>query len=396
MGIGWKKAFNNIKDGIINFFIYVYNETKEFLKYAFGAINNLFKRMRSEAPIITTNFSFLFWAFKKNLFILLRKHMSSIAALFLALATVLRELAEHPRMARSLLVGLSSFSGDSLLEFALISCPKIAASAYNFCRLFLDLWFRAGTSEKIFILAIIVLTLITIGVAIWEFFGVKLDVSQQEKRFAVGIKLLLAEFEKYKFEANRRPPDEVFKVLTEFIKKVLDTAAKTLCGDKKIHAGMISYFGNDEVLKLTVCTDGSGYNETFQVDLKIPVNDRDKGPAQISFEKDAIAHMPNKTRGFGWFYEELGEEDYDWKDFISGWKEPPEKASKLFRSVLSLPVASYAGIDEKNKKPQKRFHGVVSFTARRDFFIPRDFTMASAFASLIAQASDVAYEIKER
>lgn len=365
MGFGGKKSWETIKDDC----------------------RHIWETIKNECRHIWKNISFFRWAKFKNFKILLRKHLSKYAALFLALATVLREIVEHKKFADIFVQTLSLLS-NPFAHTSAFSLILIHSNLVNILNKFQE----SETNEKILIAAIAILTLLTVAAAVWERVGAKLDVSEQEKRFAVGIKNLLTELEKYQYKIANSNPLEVENILTEFIDNVLKTASNTLCGNKLVHAGMITYYQNEKSLKLTRFTENSGYEPNLVIHLEKETEN--KGPAQTAFDNDAIAHMPNKNKLFGWFYEEKGEEDYEFKEFINGWTEPPPLKSKIFKSVISLPVASFAG-ENKHGKTQKTFHGVVNFTSDSDHFIPRDFSMASSFTSLIAQAFDIAKKISE-
>lgn len=348
----------------------------------FGGLRIILRRIGKELSHIWVHFRYVWWALVKNFKIQMRKHLSHYAALFLAFATVIREIVEH-KTVYNIFIQFMSFL---LTPIMLLINLRLNLIYLDFIKIFGKFW-EAEFDEKILLIAIAGLTLLTIGAAVWEHAGAKLDVSEQEKKFAVGMKTLLTELEKYQYRVARAQPAEVEGILTEFIDNVLKTATNTLCGNKTVHAGMITYYPNEKSLKLTRFTENSGYDPDLIIQLES--KSESKGPAQTAFDEDAIAHMPNKNKIFGWFYEEKGEEDYDFKDFITGWTPPPELKSNIFKSVVSLPVASFAG--ENNEGiTQKTFHGVVNFTSTADHFIPRDFSMASSFTSLIAQAFDIA------
>lgn len=293
---------------------------------------------------ISETLYYTLWAIKKNIIIFFRSYASLILAGVLVIFSIIRE-------------GIDYFY-KGIIE----NNPWLHQSWIAFLFVLLGL---------------------TILELIWEWRGEKLDVSDQEKRFAIGMRELLSEIDKQKRKiASAETITEVDELLKEFMVRFLRTSSKVLCGNNEVHAGIMLHNPQKESLELLEWTDKSGY-VPFTIDLK-KTKAGEIGPAQMSFVKNMLAHMPKKSRKLGWLYREIDEEQYVLDEFIRGWFEVPE-ADLLFDSVLSVPITSYA-------KPGKQaVHGVLNFTtATKDHFIPRDYMMAHCFASIIAQAKDAA------
>jgi hypothetical protein len=306
------------------------------------------------------------WSKKKNRIIWFRSKFAHSLAISLAIFSMFREGFEHYWKA----------SEQTIQEWILTNCFPHGETII----LFLS-W-----GWLIFILALI---FATIGAALWELFGNKLDVSEQEKRFALGMKILLSKIEELKHSISKsNDVDTVNEIFLGFIDEFLRITSKVLCGEKHVHAGLMLFFPDENKLKLIKSTPNSGYPTPNELVIELDkIQERnEKGPAQLAFEKEKLAHMPKKSKKLGWLLQENdNDENYGFDTFVRGWFEVPVSNSKVFESVISVPITSYA------KENKKAYHGVLNFTnEKKDHFIPRDYTMAFCFASIVAQAKDAA------
>jgi hypothetical protein len=119
---------------------------------------------------------YLSWSKRKNRLMWIRSNLSHYLAIGLAIFTVLREISEY--LWKGVEQSIRLYIETNLL--------------YGRTIIYLLFW--------LWLLFIIALVIGTIGAAIWELKGNKLDVSEQEKRFALGMKVLLLEIEKLKQE----------------------------------------------------------------------------------------------------------------------------------------------------------------------------------------------------
>jgi len=295
---------------------------------------------------------FLKWRKRKRRSIFWRANLTIILALFLAVLTIVREIID------------------------IFGIHIIKASPW----LYVSWWIFLG-----FLIAAVVFA------AYWEFGENKLEVSEQEKRFAVGMRNMLTDIEKFKKELAKidisKSEDEQIKDVTKSLDKYLDrfinTASSILCGNNTVHGGIMFHNPDEKTLTLVNQTKNSGY-QPLTIELeKTPAEQQ--GPAQKSFEEGLLAHMPKKSIKLGWLYKQGSADEYDFEKFVKGWFEVPPYNSELFESVISIPITSFA------KEGQIAAHGVLNFTTdANDHFIPRDYVMAFCFASIIAQAKDIA------
>jgi hypothetical protein len=295
---------------------------------------------------------FIKWRRKKIRSIFWRANLSIILAISLAALTIIREIID--------LVGIHIIKSSPWL--------------YGLWWIFL-----------LFLIGAVVFA------ALWEFGENKLEVSEQELRFAVGMRNMLSDIEKFKQELakidNSKTEDEqiteVIKTLNKYLDRFINLSSSILCGNNTVHGGIMFHDPENETLSLVNKTKYSGYQPLI-INLKeTPLEQQ--GPAQKSFEKGLLGHMPKKSIKIGWLYRQGEADEYDFEEFIKGWFEIPPYDSELFESVISIPITSFA------KEGQIAAHGVLNFTTdENDHFIPRDYVMAFCFASIIAQAKDLA------
>lgn len=309
---------------------------------------------------------YLKWSKGKNRIIRIRSHLSHVLAITLVALTIAREILEY------------FWKGTQ--AWVAIYLRENIPGGYGDLVLQILSWVWIGF--------IVLIAIATVAAAVWELSGNKLDVSEQEKRFALGIKTLLAKIEEFKQQLWKVDSiDLVNAKFDEFSDDFLEVTSKVLCGGKTVHAALIFHFPDDEILRLVRSTPGSNYPPPEKMTIHLPSIPEDhKGPAQMSFENDLLALMPKKSRKLGWVMKEKSNnEDYEFAKLINGWFEPPPPADGVFESVMSVPITSYA------EEGLKAYHGVLCFTTeKKDYFILRDYTMAFCFASIIAQAKDAA------
>jgi hypothetical protein len=230
---------------------------------------------------------------------------------------------------------------------------------------------------------ILVVTLLTLASAAWDFWGDKLTTSMQEVRFLGAMRLLLNQLEKFTFGEDREK--DVGKRLDAFMADFLEVTCTTLCGKRRVDGGFMQLKSeNDRELTLVASSRSAFYDKGLRVPL--PQAGKDTGPAGVAYANLNIVYMPFKLWKLGWPFRLFrnGKERYEPSNPTFGWiASPPE--NEQFRSVLCMPVAIYA--DKDKKEPW----GVLNYsTLALDPFVDRDFMMGECFASILAQAFAVA------
>lgn len=284
-----------------------------------------------------------FWFLKKNIQVFIRKHTSLVLALILTLGVIYREREE--------LMGMGKFE-------------------------------HLPTRFEYFVL---ILTILTVCAAIWEFKGNKLTTSPQEERFLEGMRYLLVELEKFAYGQDVKTED-VDARLARFIQGFLEITCNALCGKKKIDGGLMVRLSDKKLVLL--------YNSkraNYQKGLEIPIPGKDcstVSPAGETLADDGpyLTYMPKKNKKRAWVFQSDDlQERYKALRSIVGWVDTVKPEYQDFRSVLCIPVAVY------QKEEEKLPFGVLNYSTRvRDPFVDRDFMMAECFASILAQAFAVA------
>jgi hypothetical protein len=288
-----------------------------------------------------------FWFLKKSIQVQLRKHTSLFLALILALAVVFRERQELLEIGKSL---------------------------------------HLPSAFELFVL---VLTVLTVFAAVWEFKGNKLTTSPQEERFLEGMRSLLAELEKFA-HAQDTTPDDVDDRLALFIQGFLEITCNALCGKKKIDGGLMVRLSDRRTLVLLYMSKKANYQKGLRITIPIEGDKPDVSPAGEALAPDGphLTYMPRKKTKRTWVFQSANmRERYTALRSIIGWKDTAGKEYEDFRSVLCIPVAVY------QKEQEKLPFGVLNYSTRvRDPFVDRDFMMAECFASVLAQAFAVAHQ----
>lgn len=294
-----------------------------------------------------TAFRSLLWWCWKNFQILVRSHLSHVFALCLGVLVVIREF-------------------DVLWPIAKFQ---------HF----------PGREEML----IVILTLGTIGGALWEFFGNKLSMAPQETRFVATTRKLLIELEKFTYgrgPQNKTPEER----LVDFTDGFIAATSEAMCGKKTVHAGLMWNPKGTNILKLSNWSKDSDYPK----DLEIPIPDSDEdvtGPAGRAYKKLKVVYMPLRRWQLSWPLDlvQNGKERYKSKSACEGWVADPNNPQDL-RSVLCLPVALHTGTKERQK------FGVLNYSTRSlDPFVDRDFMMGECFSSILAQATAAAQMQKD-
>lgn len=281
-----------------------------------------------------------FWFLKKNVQVFIRKHTSLCLALILAFGVVYREREE-----------------------------LIVMSRFEHWPTFFE-WF------------VLVLTILTVTAAVWEFRGNKLTTSPQEERFLEGMRNLLAELEKFTYGQDVST-ESVDDRLARFIQGFLEITCNALCGRKKIDGGLMT-----RPDKKTLVLLYKSKKAHYQVGLRIPIPDGNGGriitPAGETLAPDGpnLTYMPKKKKERSWVFQSDNlQERYKALRSVTGWYKTAKPEFEDFRSVLCIPVAIY------QKEEEKLPFGVLNYSTRvRDPFVDRDFMMAECFASVLAQA----------
>jgi hypothetical protein len=294
----------------------------------------------SEGRIGGNNFLRLtLWIIRKRIQTMIRMHLSHILALFLGVLVVYRERRE--------LGGMLSAE------------HKLGAED----------WLILGVTGA------------TLLATLWELWGNKMPTSPQEKRFPSGMKMLLFQLEKFAHGIDREP--DVSKRLEKFIDQFLTITSETLCGNKKVSAGLMVPLADGKMLTLIKATERSNY----PLKLEIPVPDVDgnpeTGPAGIAYGQTTIVYVPYKRWKLGLPFRVRGDR-YEPAGVTEGWITADPKLEQ-FRSVLCLPVAIY-------KRQGKKYpFAVLNYsTSALDPFMHRDFIMGECFSSILAQAFAIA------
>lgn len=238
-------------------------------------------------------------------------------------------------------------------------------------------------------LFVVVITLGTIGAAVWEVKGNKLSASPQERGFVIGMRNLMIALEKFKVAIKQLDRDARQDHLAAFTDKFIDVAGRTICGKKAIDVGVLIYqepkaeTEEEAKAKATLTLYKSNAEAHFPPDFDMPLKglrEEEQGPAFRVFESGFIAHMPNKNTSFGFLFKELDGEDYKFRGYIEGWY-PVEAQYEEYTSVLTVPVSEYVDEDHRH------YFGVLSFTtSSRDPFVHRDYIMALCLSDLLSQA----------
>jgi len=291
---------------------------------------------------LTNLVRYLLWGVWKNMQILVRSHLSHIFALGLGVLILIREW--------DVIVPIVTFRH----------------------------------SPNRFDVLILVLTVGTIGGALWEFFGNKLSMAPQETRFVAAMRVLLIELEKFTYGSvnGSKTPDQR---LIEFTNSFIDATCNAMCGKKTVHAGFMWKAEGETFLKLCNWSRESDYSK----DLTVPIpktDDDSTGPAGRAYQKLKVVYMPLKRWKLSWVLDlaQKGRERYRSDKWYEGWQDAPGKPQKL-RSVLCLPVAVHVGTEDR------QLLGVLNYSTRSfDPFVNRDFMMGECFSSILAQATAAA------
>lgn len=242
-----------------------------------------------------------------------------------------------------------------------------------------------GRIASWFDVLIIVLTLATIGAAIWEFFGNKLTTSPQEIRFVRSIRLLLYELEK--FAHGKDVESNTQERLDHFIQLFLDVTSETLCGKKEVASGLMLEIPNTNDLELIQSSTRAVYPGHLRIPIRPLEDTSSTGPAGVAFDQLRIVYMPFKKWKLGWPFRlfQNGRARYEPSEPHEGWIEAESKDKENFTSVLCLPVAIY------ERRGTKQAFGVLNYSTRKlDPFVSRDFIMGECFSSILAQAFAIA------
>jgi hypothetical protein len=321
-----------------------------------------------------------YWFIKSKFIIWMRRRLSHVFAFILAIFTVIREIADWFKLPEAIDNWFKSLSTDYQLPFVIH---------------FILIW-------EIFI---IVLALMTIAAAIWEFKGNKLATSHQERRFIAGMNKLMETFDVFHQSVNGAATiEEAEQALLNFESVLLEISSWILCGKYPVCSALMIYQENGHKLvldkakhfhengKANLSGETVAGNPTINpltnnqlVEFVIDLNEARTemiGPAIIAFKrKGSVIHLPKKLNKIGFIYFRNPKGKFQWRETFRGWYPSEDLDFEDFRSVLSTAVSVFS--DSEEIKP----FGVLNFTTQdKDLFTPRDYTMALCFASLVAQA----------
>lgn len=230
-------------------------------------------------------------------------------------------------------------------------------------------------------------TVATIAAALWEIYGNKLSTSPQEVRFLATMRLMLFELEKFSHEMITEP--NLDARVDRFITDFLDFTTATLCGHKRVDGCLMVEVPGKNVLTIYKSSRDAKYPEPKKWEIPIPTDGTIRtGPAGIAYQHLKIVYVPIKSWGWGCPFELKGrgngEEVYEPLGPYYGWVEAPARELEQFTSILCVPVAVHTQAGER------RALGVLNYsTDSFDPFIDRDFLMGECFSSILAQVLEI-------
>lgn len=233
---------------------------------------------------------------------------------------------------------------------------------------------------RVSIWLILVVTLVTVGTAVWELVSNRMKISRQEVLFLYGARALSNQLQQllYAEDDQRRPSDR----LSEFLDGALNIISATFSVHAKSDAGLMVRVGNKRSLKLVKSSKDAEYPS----DLTIPIPPKPTetgpgtGPAGVAYAELKTVYVPRKRREV-WPFDRQYEDEREWYRPIGPvvcWV-PAEKEN--FWSVLCVPIATY-----RNQKQAQRFGVLNLSTGAHDPYVDRDFMMAECFAQILAIA----------
>lgn len=352
-------------------------------------------------------FRYAVWIFKKKLQVWVRSHISHTLALSLGLLVVFRERSELALIIQRIssreipsqewwLVAWLAFlvillccylallwRGQLTPKIVLLTLTGGVAGAYCISREFSHLPGLVARSPAPFEWLVLFITLGTIVAALWESFGNKLSTSEQEIRFAQGMRVLLNELEKFCYGKDRISDSS--QRLDEFLNGFMQITSTTICSHRKVDAGFMIKMPGENTLTLINASKDAPYPAVLNIPLPTP--SQQTGAAGVAFDEARIAYVPNKNTKDTWPFE-----------LVRGQYEPSEPRQawitsdrENFHSALCVPVAVY------REKGQKQRFGVLNFSTRAcDPFVDRDFLMSECFASILSHAIAFSQQERER
>jgi hypothetical protein len=230
-------------------------------------------------------------------------------------------------------------------------------------------------------------TVATAVAALWEIYGNKLSTSPQEVRFLATMRLMLFELEK--FSHGIRNELNLEQRLEQFISDFLDFTTATLCGHKRVDGCLMIEVPEKKVLTIYKSSRDAKYPAPNKWEIPIPTDASVKtGPAGISYNHLKIVYVPIKSWGWGCPFElkqrDNGKEVYEPLGPYHGWVDAPSPELEKFTSILCVPVAVHTQASEM------RAMGVLNYsTDSFDPFVDRDFLMGECFGSILAQVLEI-------
>lgn len=332
-----------------------------------AAIVEATRAMNREFRPALTEFSHGCWFAKKYLQSRKRTHLSHLLAASLAGLLMLQEwhrLLSALLHAVALGIGLISGNYSELIMLSLgIKWPSLG--------------------ETLFVAVVVG----TFSEALWELFGNKLTMSQQETRFQFGMKQMLEGLQTFAF--GREGIDEETK-LKDFIDSFLEITAHTFSVKSKADAGLMMKQPDTEMLELIKASKGARYPDKLIIPLPEGADVKRSGPAGVSFANSHVAYVPKKERKIVWRFHRSEGEATDTLVPASWMPEkcwvPAKDAVGHFRpdledfySVLCVPIGIYLS------DSQKELFGVLNVSTNlRDPFVRRDFFMAECYAEILS------------
>ena len=240
-------------------------------------------------------------------------------------------------------------------------------------------------------LLVLIITLGTLGAALWEILGDKLSSSPRDAWFAYQVRRLLALLDAFYVPETEESIAPAADVLERFTQEVIEAACTTLCGKTTVAGGYLK--PSKGLLKLWKQSNGAEYDEELEIPLRS--TEPGPGPAALAFKQKIrpyhSVYLPEKDRPEAWFVATAGAGYRLPPPQQVGWVAARDKALEDFKSVVCIPVRFYAGGGKEYNM------GALTFSTKaRDPFLPRDFLMAESFARILAQALSIAQDADQK
>jgi hypothetical protein len=186
---------------------------------------------------------------------------------------------------------------------------------------------------------VMILSIGTVWAALWEIFGNKLSTSEQEIRFSCGIRLLMERLQSYCFD-NSPSAEKDPKVEKQIIVDFLNVTSKTLCGPKKVSAGLMQREKEKENEYLAM--KHQSYRANYDDKFTLPLFDDNKKSAAALAMNWNLVYVPFKRWKEAWVFKHEKGSTYNFPEKPElAWLEALNPKKEKFLSVLCVPVGTY-------------------------------------------------------